>query len=206
MADSSVKTISIIGNAAQLGGDGARRRNTRKSRKEETNITYFPTKVPNLMAGGSLGSLASLPQAQAPTPTLSVPVQQTNIPPPAPIYPPKMGGASTSHLNTKLILSPPKKKETRLLLKGPKQAAAATTTNPEKTRKAVRKIKLGLRGLTTKIHRATRLHKKVKEMKKEDIEQLLKDKGLLKAGKKAPPEALMRQMYADYLMLTSRGL
>jgi len=195
MADSSVKTISIIGNAAQLGGDGARRRGTRKSRKEETNITYFPTKVPNLMAGGSV-----------PTPIPSVPVQQTNIPPPAPIYPPKMGGASTSHLNTKLILSPPKKKETRLLLKGPKQAAAATTTNPEKTRKAVRKIKLGLRGLTTKIHRATRLHKKVKEMKKEDIEQLLKDKGLLKYGKKAPPEALMRQMYADYLMLTSRGL
>jgi hypothetical protein len=198
MADPSVKTISITGNAAQLGGDGARRRNTRKSRKEDTNITYFPTKVPNLMAGGSL--------AQAPAPSVPIPVQQTNIPPPAPIYPPKMGGASTSHLNTKLILSPPKKKETRLLLKGPKQAAAATTTNPEKTRKAVRKIKLGLRGLTTKIHRATRLHKKVKEMKKEDIEQLLKDKGLLKAGKKAPPEALMRQMYADYLMLTSRGL
>jgi hypothetical protein len=202
MADTSVKTISITGNAAQLGTDGARRRGTRKSRKEETNITYFPTKVPNLMAGGSLASLPSLPQASAP----SVPVQQTNIPPPAPIYPPKMGGASTSHLNTKLILSPPKKKETRLLLKGPKQAATTATTNPEKTRKAVRKIKLGLRGLTTKIHRATRLHKKVKEMKKEDIEQLLKDKGLLKAGKKAPPEALMRQMYADYLMLTSRGL
>ena len=195
MADTSVKTISITGNAAQLGTDGARRRGTRKSRKEETNITYFPTKVPNLMAGGSV-----------PTPIPSVPVQQTNIPPPAPIYPPKMGGASTSHLNTKLILSPPKKKETRLLLKGPKQAATTATTNPEKTRKAVRKIKLGLRGLTTKIHRATRLHKKVKEMKKEDIEQLLKDKGLLKAGKKAPPEALMRQMYADYLMLTSRGL
>jgi hypothetical protein len=195
MADSSVKTISITGNAAQLGGDGARRRGTRKSRKEETNITYFPTKVTNLMAGGSV-----------PAPAPSVPVQQTNIPPPAPIYPPKMGGASTSHLNTKLILSPPKKKETRLLLKGPKQAAAAATAVPDKTRKAVRKIKLGLRGLTTKIHRATRLHKKVKEMKKEDIEQLLKDKGLLKSGKKAPPEALMRQMYADYLMLTSRGL
>lgn len=201
MADPSVKTISITGNAAQLGGDGARRRNTRKSRKEETNITYFPTKVPNLMAGGSLAQAPSVP---VPTPPLPQPA--TNIPPPAPIYPPKMGGASTSHLNTKLILSPPKKKETRLLLKGPKQAAVAATTNPEKTRKAVRKIKLGLRGLTTKIHRATRLHKKVKEMKKEDIEQLLKEKGLLKAGKKAPPEALMRQMYADYLMLTSRGL
>uniref|UniRef100_A0A6C0IC42 Uncharacterized protein n=1 Tax=viral metagenome TaxID=1070528 RepID=A0A6C0IC42_9ZZZZ len=195
MADPSVKTISITGNAAQLGGDGARRRNTRKSRKEETKITYFPTRVTNLIAGGSLAP-----------PVPPVPVQQTNIPPPAPIYPPKMGGASTSHLNTKLILSPPKKKETRLLLKGPKQAAAAATAVPDKTRKAVRKIKLGLRGLTTKIHRATRLHKKVKEMKKEDIEQLLKEKGLLKAGKKAPPEALMRQMYADYLMLTSRGL
>jgi len=197
MADTSVKTISITGNAAQLGTDGARRRGTRKSRKEETNITYFPTRVTNLIAGGSV---------PAPAPSVPVPVQQTNIPPPAPIYPQKMGGASTSHLNTKLILSPPKKKETRLLLKGPKQAATTATAVPDKTRKAVRKIKLGLRGFTTKIHRATRLHKKVKEMKKEDIEQLLKEKGLLKAGKKAPPEALMRQMYADYLMLTSRGL
>ena len=109
MADSSVKTISITGNAAQLGTDGARRKNTRKSRKEESNITYFPTKVPNLMAGGSVPvAQPSLPQPPPPQPA-------TNIPPPAPIYPPKMGGASTSHLNTKLILSPPKKKETRLL-------------------------------------------------------------------------------------------
>ena len=201
MADPSVKTISITGNPAQLGTGGARRRGTRKSKNDETIIRYAPTIVRNLMAGGSV-----------PAPAPSVPVQQTNIPPPAPIYPPpasiyppKMGGASTAHLNTKLILSPPKKKETRLLLKGPKQSAAPAAT-PDKTRKAVRKIKLGLRGLTTKIHRATRLHKKVKEMKKEDVEQLLKEKGLLKAGKKAPPEALMRQMYADYLMLTSRGL
>lgn len=196
MADASVKTISITGNAAQLGTDGARRKGTRKSRKEESNITYFPTKVPNLMAGGS-PPLPALPQPVLPQPA-------TNIPPPAPIYPPKMGGASTAHLNTKLILSPPKKKETRLLLKAPKQAT--TSAIPEKTRKAVRKIKLGLRGLTTKIHRATRIHKRVKDMKKEDIEQLLKEKGLLKAGKKAPPEALMRQMYSDYLLLTSRGL
>lgn len=201
MADSSVKTISITGNAAQLGTDGARRKNTRKSRKEESNITYFPTKVPNLMAGGSVPA----PSVSVPTPALPPPPQPaTNIPPPAPIYPPKMGGASTSHLNTKLILSPPKKKETRLLLKAPKQVTASAA--PEKTRKAVRKIKLGLRGLTTKIHRATRIHKRVKDMKKEDIEQLLKEKGLLKTGKKAPPEALMRQMYSDYLLLTSRGL
>ena len=198
MADSSVKTISITGNAAQLGTDGARRKNTRKSRKEESNITYFPTKVPNLMAGGSPPVAQPQPQPQPP------PQPATNIPPPAPIYPPKMGGASTSHLNTKLILSPPKKKETRLLLKAPKQVTASAA--PEKTRKAVRKIKLGLRGLTTKIHRATRIHKRVKDMKKEDIEQLLKEKGLLKTGKKAPPEALMRQMYSDYLLLTSRGL
>jgi hypothetical protein len=197
MADGSVKTISITGNAAQLGTDGARRKGTRKSRKEESNITYFPTKVPNLMAGGSPPPQPVLPQGVLQQPA-------TNIPPPAPIYPPKMGGASTAHLNTKLILSPPKKKETRLLLKAPKQAT--TTAIPEKTRKAVRKIKLGLRGLTTKIHRATRIHKRVKDMKKEDIEQLLKEKGLLKAGKKAPPEALMRQMYSDYLLLTSRGL
>ena len=197
MADSSVKTISITGNAAQLGTDGARRKNTRKSRKEESNITYFPTKVPNLMAGGS-------PPVAQPSLPQPPPQPATNIPPPAPIYPPKMGGASTSHLNTKLILSPPKKKETRLLLKAPKQVTASAA--PEKTRKAVRKIKLGLRGLTTKIHRATRIHKRVKDMKKEDIEQLLKEKGLLKTGKKAPPEALMRQMYSDYLLLTSRGL
>ena len=43
-------------------------------------------------------------------------------------------------------------------------------------------------------------------MKKEEVKKLLVEKGILKAGKKDPPEALMKQMYSDYLILTSRGL
>jgi hypothetical protein len=90
--------------------------------------------------------------------------------------------------------------------KGDSGGGGIQTSQNSTTRKNVKKITLGLRGLTAKIQRASKLHKKVSDMKKEDIKKLLVEKGILKEGKKDPPELLMKQMYSDYLILTSRGL
>jgi hypothetical protein len=43
-------------------------------------------------------------------------------------------------------------------------------------------------------------------MKKDEVKALLLEKGLLKPGKKDPPESLMRQMYSDYLLITTKGM
>ena len=86
------------------------------------------------------------------------------------------------------------------------QTTIQTTTKQQPTRKNIRKITLGLRGLTAKINRAKKLHKRVEDMKKEDIKKILEEKKILKPGKKEPPEALMRQIYSDYLILTSKGI
>ena len=185
----TIKTISITGGAAEdfQKGKSTRRRRSRKSDESsgaDSSVTFVPVEKP--LQGG-----ASKPVAQ-PTP------KPAAAPTPVP------------ESTTKLVLAPPKKRETRLLLKGPKVSTATTsggaTSAHSHTRKNVRKITLGLRSLTLKINKAKRIHKKVEEMKKDEVKALLLEKGLLKPGKKDPPESLMRQMYSDYLLITTKGM
>lgn len=185
-----IKTISITGGAAedfQKGKSTRRRRNSRKSNQGETmtpdtSVTLVPVEKPSLL--------------QVAPPPPSTPAPQVQKPVPAPT-------------STKLVLAPPKKRETRLLLKGPKVSTATSggaSSSQSHTRKNVRKITLGLRSLTLKINKAKRIHKKVEEMKKDEVKALLLEKGLLKKDKKDPPESLMRQMYSDYLLITTKGM
>ena len=201
-----VKNISITGVAAQdfQKTKGTRRRRGKKyggGTEDHSDSSVTLLSVGKSAVGGSAAVLPTTTPTTTPTPTQFI--QKNNLPPdPSTVQQPQpqQGG-----IQTKLVLNPPKRRETRLLLKGPK--TPQQQQHQEKpTRKNVRKITLGLRGLTVKINRAKRLHKKVGDMKKDDVRKLLIEKGILKAGKKEPPEALMRQMYSDYLILTSKGL
>lgn len=198
----NIKTISITGGAAE-DFQKLRRTRKRKSRKSEnvpvngSAITFVRTEKAALQGGHQPPPVQSQPHVQ-PQPPVQAQLKN-NIPPEPPAVQQQQGGT------TKLILTPPKRRETRLLMKAPKGGDAASKQQ-QPTRKNVRKITLGLRGLTAKINRAKKLHKRVEDMKKEDIKKLLEEKKILKPGKKEPPEALMRQMYSDYLILTSKGL
>ena len=211
-----IKQISITGGAAEAFQGGTRRKRSRRSRKNLTSEeTYLPIKgLPKILLHGGIVrnnrppeppvALPQGPVALPQGPVVPVVQQGPVVPLPQPqqvaIQPQQGGKASES---TKLVLMPPKRKETRLLMKAPK---GQKPKEQAQTRKNVRKITLGLRGLTIKIERATKLHKKVKDMKVEDVKKLLVEKGILKEGKKNLPEALIRQMYSDYLILTSKGL
>lgn len=201
-----VKQISITGGAVHDFNKTKGSRKKRTTRKlsvgeysPNSQITFIPSEKTNPLQGGFVQA-----PVQAPQPQPQPPVQATirnNVPPQPPQEQQPPNGGST-----KLVLSPPKKRETRLLLKGPKNPHQKQSAQEKPTRKNVRKITLGLRGLTVKINRAKNIHKKVGDMKKDDIRKLLVEKGILKVGKKDPPEGLMRQMYSDYLILTSKGL
>ena len=198
-ASATIKNISITGFAAedfQKGKGTRRRRSGRRTAAaaaetlEPSKITFIPSGKANIIRSGG-----------GEPPVVQEPIIKNNIPPPPPPEAPQQSGGQT----TNLVLKPPKRRETRLLMKAPK-GEGIQTSQSSTTRKNLKKITLGLRGLTVKIQRASKLHKKVGDMKKEDVKKVLIEKGILKAGKKDPPESLMKQMYSDYLILTSKGL
>jgi hypothetical protein len=135
------------------------------------------------------------------------------------------GGAAAAatpaaNANVKVVLAPKAKRQHagaaatgRLVLAAGKPAAlkalkggssGGAAAAAHKTRK-VRKIKMSMRGLSKKIHRARHIRQKASETTVEQIKKELHKAGLIKADSKAP-EAIIRQMYADYMTLKTRAL
>lgn len=220
MAD-SVKQITLTGGAAEDFQNGGTRRKRRQRKGDigatgtptPTSITYMPSPQKKMLVqgGNPLASRNNIPPeppaqpAQQVQQTQPAPINQLSQQPQQPQQQPLQQQQQGGEI-TKLVLKPPKRRETRLLMKAPKGHLKQQTPTTTQTRKNVKKLTLGLRNLTVKIQRATKLHKKVGTMKKEDVKKLLVEKGIIKPGRKDPPEALMRQMYSDYLILTSKGL
>jgi hypothetical protein len=142
------------------------------------------------------------------------------------------GGENGSRSPVKVILAAPKKKAKAVVLAAPTpkvptataaagvaaaSAAAATTAAAAaaaKTRKhkrssgsgaAARKIRVSVSSLSKKIHRAKTIRNKAKEDGLAEVKKTLHKAGLIKADSKAP-EAVLRQMYADFLTLKGRAL
>ena len=120
-----------------------------------------------------------------------------------------MGGGAAKPLNaqpleggaaTKVVLAAAKKKG-HVVLAAPKAAA----TKQKKTRKASRSIKMSMTGLDKKITRAKTIRKDAAAISVPDLKKALHKAGLIKLESKAP-ESILRQMYADYMMLKDRAL
>ena len=72
------------------------------------------------------------------------------------------------------------------------------------TRKAPRKIRLGVKNLKTRLNRAKKAHSHAQNLSLPILKQRLVKAGVIKASSKAP-EQMMRTMYAD-LLVTKKGL
>ncbi len=140
--------------------------------------------------GGNTGAVVNLastrsvvtPGAQGPVPTQSgKPVED--------LAPALIGG---------VILKP---KKGRVSLKAPRKMKIAPAAA---TRKAPRKIKLGVKGLKTRLNRAKKAHSHAQTMSLALVKQRLVKAGVIKASSKAP-EHMLRTMYAD-LLVTKKGL
>ena len=86
-------------------------------------------------------------------------------------------------------------------------AAAKPVVPAPKTRKAkaARKVRMSMTGLSRKIKVAKTIRQKASGDTIDDIKKALVKAALIKTDSKAP-EPMLRQMYADYMMLKKRAL
>ncbi len=207
MAESNTKTFTVTAEAASAIGGG-----TRKRRKRTTDKTM---KVGKEQHGGtSPGSIVQVQANRAPggaePPSVNFQkstevalAKTTTESSPMPLQAVKTGGAKP----VKVILEK-KKKQTRVVLaptKVKKLQPLATAAAPAKTRKVAKKVRMSLSGFGKRVNRAMTIRNDAKKQTIEDIKKQLVEAKLVKADSKAP-ESVLRQIYADYMMLKNRAL
>jgi hypothetical protein len=198
--DPNVKKFVVTGAAAmglpsstsQEGGKGK----TRKNRKQE--------------GGTSPGTLVQLNTTRSPDSTMAnvKPIETSGLK--STLAPVLQGGVSAQSKDVKVILAPKKKKTAKVILATPKKKvlqsiAKAVATAGTKTRKIAKKIRMSISSLSNRMTRAHKIRKESREMPIEKIKEALKQANLIKETTKAPDD-ILRQMYADYLLLKNRAL
>lgn len=216
MADNSqstTKTFTVTAEAASTIG-GTRKRRKRTTAKTET--MKIGKQEGGTSPGTSLQIEANKPPGGAPIPpanfqkstetALAKTTTDSNPAPVSAITKPMsslQGGAKP----VKVILEK-KKKTTRVVLSPTKVKKLNPTSTPvsaPKTRKVAKKIRMSLGGLGKRVNRANTIRNDAKKQKIEDVKKTLVEAKLIKSDSKAP-ESVLRQMYADYMMLKNRAL
>jgi hypothetical protein len=119
--------------------------------------------------------------------------------------PVKTGGAAAPPV--RVVLAAAKKKKSNVVLAAAAKAVAPLTHAHAKTKKVkvARRVRVSMAGLSRKINKAKDIRKKATGDSIEEIKKSLEKAGLIKKDSKAP-ETMLRQMYADFMMLKKRAL
>lgn len=189
----TVKNVQVTGEAASTYG-GAAPGSKRRSRKQGGGGSTSPgtitqlraDHVPGIAVVPVVGVDSALTQAAAPitgggAATGGAVVKREQTPGPA----------------VKVVLEAPKKKPVVLQ---PKAVPAQ-----RKTRRISRSIRVSVSGLGKRLNLAKTIRKDAGSLGIADVKKALQKAGLVKADTKAP-ESILRQMYADYMMLKDRAL
>lgn len=217
-SDPTVKKIQLTGGAAESfgggtgGGDEGSPDGTRKRGrgKKSAAKTYKISSVTKEGGGGtSPGTIDQLAASRVPATEDAGPVVSL-LPKSVEAAGPAKGGGGAAAKPMKVVLAAAKKKKGKVILAAAKPATGspAAAATPSKTRKVshgARKIKVSMSGLSKKISRAKTIRKEAAEATVDQIKKALHKAGLIKADSKAP-ESILRQMYADFMMLKSRAL
>ena len=216
MSDPTVKTIQLTGGVTTEMGGGTRRKGGNKNKAK----TY---KIERSEGGGSTspGTLVQLSASSIPgkvgTPEpVGLNSRLTAVG--APASPVQIAGkrhaAAAANATTNAIKPPTDsttpvkvvlaaaKKKGRVILAAAKPVASAPSTKKVSHSK---KVHMTISSLTRKIHKAKAIRKTATESSIEKIKKVLHSANLIKEGSKAP-EAMLRQMYADYMTLKGRAL
>ena len=186
MSDPNIKQIKLV-SGPQEGG-ATRKRPKPKKKFELPSIT----KTGGAVSPGTMTQLASthVPSAEKPVEPVGVNSGMTQKGSPLPA-----AASTAAPLSASLI----------------QKAGAAS--NPvkvvlgeiKKSSKVARKVRVSMVALSRKIGKAKDIRTKASGDKIEDIKKALQKAGLIKAESKAP-EIMLRQMYADFMMLKKRAL
>lgn len=209
---SETKSIILSGKAAtdyatDYGESPAK---TRKSRRksQQGGVAPVTQNMMNVVKGTeSSSSVASSAGSVQPStwlkqpdlvPPKITPVVSVNTSPQVPLQ----QGGTTKQIKVELK----KKPATKKVHLQPKKVEAPKTPSVKKngTRK-VRKITLGVSSLHKRMTRANKVHKKMKEMKIDDLKKELINKKLIKPTSKAP-ESILRQIAADAQIVAGKAL
>ena len=199
--DPNTKTMTITGGAAEsYMNKGSKTR--RRSRATAQDGGTSP---------GTMNQLASTrvpPTINAPPAMPSQPSNLAKLTNSAPAAPLAGGSTATSSKPVKVILGP-KAAKSQVILSPKKPSVVATintnTNTNAKTRKHAKKIRMSLGGFGKRVTRANKIRFDAKKQGIEEIKKILKDAKLVKDTTKAP-EAVLRSMYSDFMMLKSRAL
>ena len=206
MADPNIKQIKLTSTETQEGGKTRKRLKTPKKKFE------LPTVSKEGGGSTSPGTLTQLSASHVTTPIktpdpvgVNSPLTQTGTPVQAAGS--KAGTSLVQAAGSKPPAAPVKVVLGELKKKPKVVLAAAKAKAPVQTRKskAARKVRVSMVALSRKIHRAKDIREKASGDKIEEIKKALQKAGLIKADSKAP-EMILRQMYADFMMLKKRAL
>ena len=199
MSGGETRDIKLTGDAARASRYGSRKRKSRK----------------NSEGGGSGqgGTIVQLQASSSPT-TIATDVQGVNPSKLAEVAASTQNGGNQktqetqeTQENQKVVLKAAKKKEQKVVLAVSKVPSVNVTniSNKNKSRKSSKKITLSLNNLRKKLKVAKTIKHSAKEKSLEEIKKVLEEAKLIKSGSKAP-EAMIRQMYADYQSLNKGAL
>jgi hypothetical protein len=190
--DSSIKSLTITGSAAEDAMKPRRQGGSRKKRlvneeQDGGDVDLIETIKRQIVPVKQIVKVAS-PPVQVISPAATPLSQPVSTPSPLPLQ----GG--------KVILNPPKNQRVKLQ---PKQIARpAPVVN--QTRKA-RRIKLTVANITNRVTRAKRVHEDTNKKSIDMIKTFLIQKGVIQAKSKAP-EKMLRSMYSDFMLLKDQAL
>jgi hypothetical protein len=194
MSDPSIKQIKLVGGAGmQMIGGEKKRTKTAKKKFELPTISKE--------GGGSTspGTMSQLSSTHAPT-----------VPGPAPVgidssLTQKGAPVQSAGSNPVKVILAAAKKKSKVVLAAASKVLVPLTHGKTKKSKPARKVRVSMAGLSRKINRAKTIRQKATGDSIEDIKTELQKAGLIKNESKAP-DTMLRQMYADFMMLKKRAL
>ena len=180
MSDPNIKQITLVSGSGSASGEqlGGKRRRTAKKKKFEIDGG----------GGTSPGTITQLSASHVPGTTANA------------LEPVGVNSNLTKVAAPLQVAGKPE--PTKVVLAAAKPVAHAVKTRKNKT---ARKVRMSMAGLSRKIKVARTIKEKAKADTIDDIKKALVKATLIKVDSKAP-EQMLRQMYADYMMLKKRAL
>lgn len=205
MSDSTIKQLKVTGDAAdsflKRGGHLTRKRGRKSSRADRdqeggtspgTIVQIQANRTPSSVVPNSSNASNIAKTVTESTPATTA--QEETL----------KGGVQQEHKPVKVVLAAGKSNK-NVVLAPAKVKKVITGTGIQKTRKIAKRIRMSIGGLSKRVTRANHIRGESRKQDISAIKKTLVEAKLIKVDTKAP-EAILRSMYSDYMMLKNKAL